>query len=214
MKSNLPIKMLAAMSTLCFLLLFSNLSLAEDTIIDEWADVKAPKAPPIKPVRIDPNATALLVLDIEKRTCNSERRPRCIASVPRIERLIAKARAKGMLIVYSLTSKGTRETILSEVAPLGGEPVVKSSVDKFYGTELEKILKERGTKTVIIVGTAANGAVLGTAIGAAMRKFNIIVPVDGMSDQPYSEQYVAWHLVNAPGTNRLTTLTQIDMIAF
>ena len=50
--------------------------------------------------------------------------------------------------------------------------------------------------------------------GAAMRKLNIIVPVDGMSDELYSEQYVAWHLVNAPGTGRLTTLTQINMIEF
>jgi nicotinamidase-related amidase len=119
-----------------------------------------------------------------------------------------------MLVVYSLTSKGTRQTILKEVTPLKQDPVVKSSVDKFYGTNLEKILREKEVKTVIIVGTAANGAVLGTAIGAAMRKFNIIVPVDGMSDNLYSEQYVAWHLVNAPGTRNLTTLTQISMIEF
>ena len=100
------------------------------------------------------------------------------------------------------------------MTPLSAEPVVKSSVDKFYGTELEKILKEKGIKTVIIVGTAANGAVLGTAIGAAIRKLNIVVPVDGMSDKLYSEQYVAWHFVNAPGTKRRTTLTQINMIEF
>ena len=107
-----------------------------------------------------------------------------------------------------------RGKILKEVAPLDGEPVVQSSVDKFYGTELENILKKKGIKTVIIVGTAANGAVLGTAIGAAMRKLNIIVPVDGMSDKLYSEQYVAWHLVNAPGTRNRTILTQIDWIEF
>jgi nicotinamidase-related amidase len=195
-------------------LTFSNPIWADGTIIDKWADVKAPEAPELKPVRVDPNVTALLILDIEKRTCNSERRLRCIASVPKIKSLVTKARAKGIHIVYSLTSKGTKETILKEVAPLDGEPVVKSSVDKFYGTELEKILTDKGIKTVIIVGTAANGAVLGTAIGAAMRKLNIIVPVDGMSDKPYSEQYVAWHLVNAPGTNRRTTLTQINMIEF
>ena len=128
--------------------------------------------------------------------------------------LITKARAKGIPVVYSLTGRGTKESILKEVAPLEGEPIVKSSVDKFYGTDLEKILKEKGIKTVIIVGTAANGAVLGTAIGAAMRKLNIIVPVDGMSDQSYSEQYVAWHLINAPGTRNYTTLTKISMIEF
>ncbi len=214
MKGKIQKTMVAAITLFSVLLTFSNPIWADGTIIDEWADVKAPKAPELKPVSVDPNVTALLVLDIEKRTCNSERRPRCIASVPKIKSLITKARAKGIPIVYSLTSKGTKETILKEVVPLNGEPVVKSSVDKFYGTELEKILKERGIKTVIIVGTAANGAVLGTAIGAAMRKLNIIVPVDGMSDKLYSEQYVAWHLVNAPGTGRRTTLTQINMIEF
>lgn len=214
MKKRTGRAMLAAIALIGIPLTFFDLALAAGTIIDEWSDVKAPKAPELKPVRIDPRETALLVLDIEQRTCNSDRRPRCIASVPKIENLIEKARAKGMPVVYSLTSKGTRQTILKEVTPLKQDPVVKSSVDKFYGTNLEKILREKEVKTVIIVGTAANGAVLGTAIGAAMRKFNIIVPVDGMSDNLYSEQYVAWHLVNAPGTRNFTTLTQISMIEF
>ena len=214
MKKKILRTFLAVITLFCFLLTFSNPSWAEGTIIDEWADIKAPKAPELKPVSVDPKVTALLVLDIEKLTCNSERRPRCIASVPKIKNLITKARAKGIPVIYSLTSRGTKETILKEVAPVNGESIVKSSVDKFYGTDLEKILEEKGIKTVIIVGTAANGAVLGTAIGAAMRKLNIIVPVDGMSDKPYSEQYVAWHLVNAPGTGRRTTLTQISMIEF
>ena len=214
MKNKATTTILAAIGLFGLLFISSGLTWAEGTIIDGWADVKVPEAPQLKPVMIDPAETALLVLDIEQRTCNPDRRPRCIASVPKIERLIAKARTNGVPVVYSLTSKGTRETILQEVAPRDGEPVVQSSVDKFYGTELEKILREKGIHTVIIVGTAANGAVLGTAIGAAMRKLNIIVPVDGMSGTPYSEQYVAWHLVNAPGTKRFTTLTQIDMIAF
>ena len=143
MKGKIQTTIVAAITLLGVLLIFSNPTWADRTIIDEWADVKAPKAPKLKPVTVDPNVTALLILDIEKRTCNSERRPRCIASVPNIKRLLTKARAKGMLTVYSLTSKGTRETILKEVAPLKGEPVVKSSVDKFYGTELENILKEK-----------------------------------------------------------------------
>jgi nicotinamidase-related amidase len=214
MKQKLSYMLVMAIVFTGVLFTFSNPTRAEHTIIDEWSQVTAPAAPELNAVTIDPHVTALLVLDIEKRTCNLERRPRCIASVPRIKGLIEKARANGIPVVYSLTSKGTRETILKEVAPLDGEPVVKSSVDKFYATELENILKTKGIRTVIIVGTAANGAVLGTAIGAAMRKLNIIVPVDGISDKPYSEQYVAWHLVNAPGTRRLTTLTRIDMIGF
>ena len=214
MKEKIQNTMVAAVTLFSCFFAFANPIWADATIIDQWADVKAPAAPELKAVSVDPKVTAVLVLDIEERTCNAERRPRCIASVPRIKNLITKARAKGVPIVYSLTSRGTKETILKEVAPLSGEPVVKSSVDKFYGTQLENILKEKGIKTVIIVGTAANGAVLGTAIGAAMRKLNIIVPVDGISDKLYSEQYVAWHLVNAAGTGRRTTLTQINMIEF
>jgi len=187
---------------------------ASETIIEAWHSVKAPKPPELKPVKVNSKDTALLVLDIEQRTCNAERRPRCIASVPKIKDLISRARAKGVPVVYSLTSRGTPEQILPEVAPLSGEPVVKSSVDKFFGTDMEKILKEKQIKTVIIVGTAANGAVLGTAIAAAMRRLNIVVPVDGMSDRLYSEQYVAYHLVNAPGTRNRTTLTKISMIEF
>ena len=118
-----------------------------------------------------------------------------------------------MPIAYSLTSKGTRESILKEVAPREGEPVVKASVDKFHGTGLEAFLKGRGVKTVLIVGTAAEGAVLHTATAAAMRGFDVVVPVDGMSSSElYAEQYTAWHLVNAPGSRRRTRLTRTDMI--
>ena len=101
------------------------------------------------------------------------------------------------------------------VSPLPGEPSVRSSVDKFYNTDLEKILKEKGVKTVIIVGTAAHGAVLHTATGAAMRGLQVIIPVDGMSAiEPYAEQYTAWHMLNAPGTRARTTLTTFDRMSF
>ena len=36
-------------------------------IVDEWASVKAPAAPALKPVTVDPKTTALLMLDFMKR---------------------------------------------------------------------------------------------------------------------------------------------------
>jgi nicotinamidase-related amidase len=87
--------------------------------------------------------------------------------------------------------------------------------DKFLGTDLEKILKEKGIKTVIITGTAAHGAVLLTGSEAAFRGFKVIVPVDGMSSEnTYFEQYTAYHLANAPGVGQQVTLTRIDMIKY
>ena len=82
MKGKIKRTLIVAITLFSVLLTFSNPTWADATIIDEWAVVKAPQAPELKPVSVDPNVTALLVLDIEKRACNPERRPRCIASGP------------------------------------------------------------------------------------------------------------------------------------
>jgi nicotinamidase-related amidase len=198
------------------------------TIIDEWSSVKAPPAPELKPVTVDPKTTALLVMDLIKQACNIERRPRCVASIPKIEKLLAEARAKGVTVIYTLFPSPAPNfptpvigDTLPAVAPKGNEPIVVSFVDKFIlkdkDTGLEKILKDKGITTVIAVGTAAHGAVLYTASAAALRGFNVIVPVDGMSgdgQDTYIEQYVAYNLTHAPILSPKVTLTRIDIISF
>ena len=185
------------------------------TIVDEWNTVKVPPAPELKPVKIDPKATALLMLDFNKQTCNAERRPRCIASIPKVQKLLTEARAKGVSVIHSVSTGAAVADIAKELAPSAGEPVVSSGPDKFLGTDLEKILKEKGIKTVIAVGTASHGAVLYTASGAALRGMQVIVPVDGVSAEiTYAEQYTAWHLLNAPRISTLVTLTKIDLIGY
>jgi len=183
------------------------------TIVDEWATVKAPPAPELKPASLDPKTTALLMLDFVAPNCTQ--RPRCMASIPAVKKLLGEARAKGMLIVYATGPTGKRADTVAEVAPTDSEPVVSTGVDKFVNTDLEKILKAGGTQTVIAMGTAAHGAVLYTASAASLRGMKVILPVDGMSaDSPYVEQYTAWHLTNAPLVARNVTLTKIDLIKF
>ena len=195
--------------------LFISLSPAfAQTIVDEWPTVQAPNAPELKPVTIDPKVTALLILDIVKPICNAERTPRCVSSIPKLQGLVNQARAKGVSVVYSLGGRATPADIWKEVAPREGEPIVESGSDKFFKTDLEKILKEKGVKTVIVVGTWANGGVLYTSTGAVMRGFQVIVPVDGMSaPSAYIEQYVTSHFASSPAT-RGVILTKIDMIQF
>ena len=186
---------------------------ADSTIVDEWASVEMPPPPELEQVAVSARKSALLILDIQNQNCSAERRPRCVASLPAIVRLASECRSKGMPVVYSLTSNASEADIREEVAPRAGDPVVKSSVDKFFGTELEEILKAKGVETTILVGTSAHGAVLNTATGAALRGFQVIVPVDGMSaGDPYAEQYTAWHLANSPGTRRRAKLTRVSMI--
>ena len=181
-------------------------------VIDEWQSVQAPKPPELKPVTLD-SSTAVLSLDFVKQTCNTERRPRCLSTVPRVQALLKLARSKKVTVIHSITSAATPADVLKEVAPLEGEPIVKASADKFFGTDLEKILKEKGIKTVIVTGTAAQGAVLNTGSQAAFRGIKVVIPVDGMSaENTYYEQYTAYHMTTSPGVGQQTTLTRIDMI--
>lgn len=200
-------------SSLVLVLSFAAAPACAQTIVDEWGDVKAPAAPELKAVKVDPATTALLMLDFVNPNC--PRRPRCMASLSKVKGLLSAARAKAVPVIHSFTTNTTAADVMPDVAVAPGEPTVAASVNKFHGTALEKILKDKGVKTVIVVGTAAEGAVLNTATHAAILGMSVIVPVDGMSSgSPYPEQYTAWHLLNAPGVGPKTTLTKIDGITF
>jgi nicotinamidase-related amidase len=184
-------------------------------IIDEWGAVTPPPPPALKPVTLDPKTTALLVLDFIKQSCNNERRPRCVASIPKVEALLKQARTNKASVIFSYTTNSTPADIAKELTPLKGEPMVRAPSDKFLGADLEKILKEKGIKTVVVTGTSAHGAVLYTASQAAFRGFQVVVPVDGMSSEnTYFEQYTAYQLANVPGAGQLVTLTRTDMIKY
>ena len=188
--------------------------LRADTVIDEWASIKTPPAPTLKPVKVEPKTTALLVMDFVRQTCNAERRPRCVASLPTVQKLIADARRNGVTVIYTLGPTGKPEDWLAGFAAGAGDAVLRAGPDKFIGTDLEKRLKDRGITTLIPVGTAAHGAVLYTASAAAFRGFKAIVPIDGATADAYSEQVTAWLLANAPVVAGSVTLTRVDMISY
>jgi nicotinamidase-related amidase len=210
------LRALVSAAVLCSLLGLTVHQARAETIVDEWSRVAVPAAPTLQAVTVDPKSTALLVLDLLKQTCNAEVRPRCLASLPNVARLLKAARSSKTTVIYSLIpGPDTPADILPQVAPLGSEPLVKSGPDKFLQTDLEKMLRADGIATVIVVGTAAHGAVLYTASHAALLGFNVIVPVDGMSaENAYAEQYVAWNMLHAPVVSAKVKLSAIDMIRF
>ena len=185
-------------------------------VVAEWASVKAPPPPELKPVRADPKTTALLILDVNKPNCAPDRRVRCFETLPHIKKLMDAARAAGAPVLYTFGGGGTPSDIADPgLAWREGEVVAARGADKFLGSDLEKRLRDKGVATIIVTGTAVNGSVIGTGSGGASRGFNVIVPVDCMSgDSLYIEQYVAFHLANAPAISSRTTLTRADLIRF
>jgi nicotinamidase-related amidase len=203
--------------TLTLVLLTASPALAAD-IIAEWATVKAPPVPELKPVTLDSKTTALLILDMMKRGCSA--RPRCVATVPNVKKLHDAARAAGAMVFYSLVGGDNptpADIVDPGIAPRDGEWVFQRGPDKYLGSGLDERLKARGIKTVIVCGTSAQGVVIGTGSGSAQRGYKVIVPVDCMSSEdPYMEQYAAWHMFKggpAIVTDQ-TTLTRSDMIKF
>jgi len=185
-------------------------------IIEEWGNVKGPTAPALKPVTVDPKTTALLLLDfVPHDPYCGPRKARCGATLPAMKQLLANARANGATVIYSVAGKYEAADIVKDVAPAANDPTVKSKADKFLNTDLEKILKEKGIQTVIVTGNSANGVVLYTATGAALRGLKVIVPVDGLSaNELYEEQLTVWQLAHGPGFGALVTVTKSDMIKF
>jgi nicotinamidase-related amidase len=187
------------------------------TLIEEWGSAKFPPPPPLKPAKIEPKETAVLVMDFTKQTCTPERRKRCADSVAKVQKFVAEARAKGALIIYSVAvPNSVPADILPALTPAPGEQVLPPlGPDKFNNSDLEKTLKDKGIKTVVAMGTQAQTSVLHTGATASLRGFKVIVPVDGMSaDDVFPELYTAWHLATAARISSNVTLTKFDLIGF
>ena len=185
------------------------------TVVDDWTRVIPPPAPVVHAITLAPRTTALLLLDFVSQTCNEARRPRCVASIPAVARLLAQARAHGVTVIYSFVPSGAPADVAPALKPRPGEPLVQSGPDKFLGTDLAGLLHRAGIRTVIVTGTAAEGAVLSTASEAAFRGYQVVLPADGLSSASlYAEQYVIWDLLHSPGTAGRVTLTTTDRIGF
>src|SRR5215468_3418949 len=186
-------------------------------IMKEWASVKLPAPPELKPVTLEGKTTALLILDVMKESC--ARRPRCTEMVPNLKKLHDQARAAGAMLFYTLVGGGspTAADVVEGLTPKEGEWVIQRGPDKFLGSPLEQRLKERGITSVIVTGTSAQGVGIGAGSGAAQRGYKVIVPVDALaSDDAFMELYSAYHLAKGGPAivTEQVTLTRTDMIKF
>lgn len=187
------------------------------------AQASPPDVPPLPDpvaISVDPTSTAVLVLDVTTGPCTSDS---CLGTLAPISQLLAKARAANALVVYSLGS-APGQTVLPQVAPQPGDPSVNGRADKFFGTNLDQILKSHGIQTLVVTGTAANGAVLYSTFDANNLGYTVAVAEDGISgDPPFATYAAEWQLANEPGFSNPTnqpllahavTLTRGDLVTF
>jgi nicotinamidase-related amidase len=103
------------------------------------------------------------------------------------------------------------------IKPRPGEWYRQSGPDKFMASTLQPTLRQAGIKTVIICGNSFQGAIVGTASGAAQRGYQVIIPVDcSAGEDVYREQYATFHLAKGGPvivTSKVTT-TRTTMIKF
>jgi len=181
--------------------------------------------PPLPdPVRVTLNSatTALLVLDYVEPICNSQ--PKCKSQMlPAMTPFMARARKAGLAVAY-----GTREQNMSkwlpEVAPAPGDiKIVNIAQDRFYNTDLDKTLKAKGITTIIMVGWKVSGSVAYTSVGATLRDYTVVIPVDTTTAATDYETAIGFYQIlnqgngnqtNEPLKPKAPTLSRTDMITF
>jgi len=191
-----------------FLLFSANLAAQE-----------GPNRPEAKPLTLDSKTTAVLVLDLNAR-CHDAGQI-CSKLMPALGEFLEKARAANVPIIYSVSLSAKGKPIGGVASPLKrkeSEPVIyPDGFDKFMGGELEKFLKEKGAKTVIVTGASTNSAVLYTATTAArMHRYDVVVPMDGMvAEKKYEQEYTFHQFTVLPSNaNKQFQFTNLGMITF
>jgi nicotinamidase-related amidase len=184
--------------------------------------LQAPPSPDPVPVVLNPATTALLVFDIVEPIC--ERFPICKTHMaPVTAALLARARQAGVTVAYG-TRAHHKSHWLPEVAPAPGDIQIENQAqDRFFNTELDKLLKAKGITTLILVGWKVSGSVTYTSVGATLRGYTVVVPVDASLDATDFEIAVGRHQIlnqnssnatNEPLKDRASTLSRTDLITF
>jgi nicotinamidase-related amidase len=184
--------------------------------------LQVPSPPDPVPVTLDPATTALLIFDIVDPICT--RQPNCTNKmVPAIVSLLAKARKAGVTVVYG-TRAHTMSNWMPDVRPAPGDIKIESQAqDRFYKTDLDQMLKAKGITTLILTGWKVSGSVTYTSVGATLRGYTIVVPVDTSLDATDFEIAIGLHQIlnqhssnaaNEPLKKAASTLSRTDLISF
>ncbi|MGB9728578.1 MAG: cysteine hydrolase family protein [Thermoprotei archaeon] len=166
-------------------------------------NVEVPEVHIIDSLSVDSARAVIIVVDMQNDFVDLKGKlsvPTAIKTVKNIKRLIENARNHNVPIIYTqdwhmkddpefriwgehAVANTWGAEIIDELKPHENDIIIKKlRYDAFYGTQLEHVISRVLKKDIlIIVGTVANICVLHTAGSAALRWFDVIVPIDGIS---------------------------------
>ena len=184
--------------------------------------LQMPALPDPVRVALDPATTALLVLDYVEPICGRE--PRCKEQMlPAMTPFMARIRKAAMLVAYG-TREANKSKWLPEVAPAPGDiQVVSVAQDRFYKTNLDEALKAKGIKTIIMVGWKVSGSITYSSVGATIRGYTVVVPMDTTAATTDYETAIGFYqilnqsngnMTNEPLKASAPTLSRTDLIEF
>jgi len=184
--------------------------------------LQMPELPQPARVTLDPKTTALLVLDYVEDICNSQVKCKN-GMLPAVTPFMERVRKAGLTVAYGTRAQNMTKW-LPQVAPQPGDiKVINTGQDLFYGTDLDKELKAKGIKTIIMVGWKISGSITYTAVGAMIRDYTVVIPMDTTAATTDYEQTIGFYnvlnsgnanLANQPLKPKSVTLTRSDMITF
>lgn len=195
---------------------------AEQRAPAKMMTLQMPETPAPARVTLDPKTTALIVLDYVQDICNSQ--VSCKTKMlPAMTPFMERVRKAGMTVAYGTREQNQNEW-LAEVAPKAGDiRITNTGQDRFFNTDLDKQLKAKGINTLIMVGWKISGSITYTSVGAMIRDYTVVIPMDTTSAGSDYETTIGFYnvlnsgnanLANQPMKAKSVTLTRTDLITF
>ncbi|MEQ1902503.1 MAG: isochorismatase family protein, partial [Devosia sp.] len=162
-----------------------------------------PAMPAPAHITLNSKTTALMMLDYVEHISAIQPKIRNLILPPMVP-FMQRVRNAGLVVAY-----GTREQNmthwLKEVAPVDGDiKIVSSAQDRFYNTDLDNLLKAKSITTLIMVGWKISGSITYTSVGAMIRDYTVVVPVDTTTATTDYETAIGFYNVLNSGNANLT----------
>lgn len=180
---------------------------------------EGPNRPLPQALKLDHRTTAIAVLDLSVR-CEDPKEV-CSKLMQPLGEFLERARQASVPIFYTISAMALGTPAGDVAAPLKrreSEPILyPDAFDKFMGGELKAELNKYNCRSLVIVGSATNFAVLYTATTAArIHKYDVVIPLDGVNaKRNYEQEYAIHQMTILPASaHKQFRFTKLGMVEF